>query len=1205
MKINNENFETFLFDNVESVKNRIAATKMNTLLKYLVFEPEITSITQEGNIVVKNVLDPVLNKSFLDYPLSTQNYKRIRREDFERFFIVTNTTLLKTTNEQFLKALLITMRNFTLDPEKVWNDRKIILKSFDDELNELKLNVQEHTKLSLEFERIPEIAYTTFETTNAQFTVDFGPTNMSMSELFNMIQVTKYVPYINMDNFYKIYFDFVPSREWTTLQTKNVILMKVDCEIQTELRSFKNPFKKFTNAAFTILENEGGPNQLIATMDMNVGYRNVQRKEFIRRVFASLNMKGTLNTAIKNIQEISIVGYCSFPNQTMFIPVFSDLIMNNLYFYPLIAINESIRASKTKLNIYLHMVGNGMDSTSLMMKTTEKPNMYGMANEGEKYIRSRIKTKTLKDVLNYQKMIARFFTLYNNEKNNISTVYKEFLPNFLKDENMLKKKITKNEMGLRSIAPELFLPNYSRKCLKRPTIISDNEALEYERTGEKQVMYFPYWGESKKHNYVCNHDTHPYPGLRDNQLENKETYPFLPCCYSKDQKKRKGSKYRHYYEREDLKKRHQQSQDLYITSKILPAGISGMLPKNIKDLFSLFESNPKYKFIRIGMNKTKHSLLECVLVAKNRYNSLDPKARGPLILAEKNKLAVEKYAMAAKQELYNESIEDIIQKILNDDMNAAEFVHLMEEAFDCNIFVFVSDDRQPNGELIIPKHTQAYFKMKPTKDTILIYQHEGSESDNAFRPQCELIARVDVDGGGVKKNTYLFNPNNEVIIKLWSIFRKLNRSFIFDTMMPSVSIKKMDVKSQIVDLYGKCRVINVYQKIGISSEIITIISDPIPPFAAVSAQQIYRASLKAIKLFADEMEIDFITQKVNNNKVREITATMSQGNINITFLSDDSGRLQNVPMVVVDDDEEGYKNIFKKANNIVTRFNLNKKLSRIIFQYLLYIFSIYINNIFKSPSGTPLQPQPLTENQLVQFVNDKIVVIPNYNYEYKNGIEIIHSSKFDLNSVFLDKNKLITTSTEMVKRLMFMLRLYQSNNFDKLIKYKNKTDIEDFYEDISDFDKKSFEILLDGSRAVDGLIESYKTQNTITKNVKPNEYYSYFFYNEYLAKTIYIAQNAQSLQIAINFVKFWHQYGYNPTATIISETIKIGGMSSDYVVDIYSYVSDKSITKIGDSNTLTTKNSTKTNQTSQYHIPGAVLAYLYNKQPTYTALMPL
>lgn len=1224
MIINNNVFETFLFDNVDSIKNRIAV-QMNTLVKYLIFDPEIKKVEDDTNITVTNILEPVLNKDTLIFPIDEideNKFKNIPREEFEKFFIFTNIDLnnqqtMLNQNESnesnkhrqnVLDMILLTLENITIDSVKWWKEeRNAFKKKYNDEFDKLKNDVEAHTQQSIEFQRITEIDYSNFETTNSQFTINFGPTNMTLAELFNNIQVTKYVPYVNMDKFFKIHYNFIPSSEWLELETKNVILMKVDCELLIELREFKDPHKKYTNAAFTILEEPGaeGPvNRLIATMDMNVGYRNVIRPDFIARVLDALgSAKGLIPSVQKSqIQELSIVGYFSYPFQTMLIPIWVDLAMNNEYFEKVVAINESLKASKSKPNIYLHMLGNGSDSISLVMKMTDRPNMYGMKHEGERYIRSRVKTKTFKDVIKYQKIISRLFTLYNNEKSDILSVYRSFIPNFEEETRRLRIPERTENLGLRAIAPDIFPPNYSRKCLKRPTIISKEKYEEYNQTKEKQTMRFPQNGESDPYYFACYHETHPFIGLRDNQLKNKVypfVYPYLPCCYSKDQQNREGSKYKHYFEGDELRKKHQQAQDLFVTNKILPPGVAGILPKNISNLFSsLIQTGPLCSFNRIGMNKTINSLLECVLVANNIIpRNVEPKQRAPLLEAERLKLATIQNAMSCKQELYNLSINEIIDQIKSTkyNLNATEFVHLMEEAFKCDIFIFESNNKDPNGSLIIPKHVQSYYKSKPRRQTIFIFQHTGSESDNAEYPQCELIVKKIINKQTQQKiEITSFSFEDPIVVKLWrDVFLKLNRSFIFNVMTPSFSLTnfhKLNINSQIIDIYGKCRVINA--STSNSNNFITMISDPIPPFAAISATVVYRASLVNIKIFADTIRAVFVRQRVNKeNKVREVNAIL--GNINVTFLSNDTARLHNVPIVY---DDEEYKNIFGKPDNIISRFTMNKRLAKIIFQYMLYIFSIYLNG----------EHQPLTEIELVDFVNKRIVIIPGYNFEKESDKQGGLSPKFNLNSAFVQNRntgpKLITTSKEMVRRLMYMLRLYQSNNFEKLVKYKDRINIDDFFEDVFDFEKKSFELLLDGSNSIKGLIESYHTKNTITKNIKHGEIYSYFFYNEHFDHIIFIAQNTDhlafergpdGLALAIAFVKFWYQYGYNPHKDILIESLKNNELNLNTAVNIYNYVNDRVINKIG-----------KSSENSNI-IPGAVLGYLLNGEPFYTALMPL
>ena len=137
---------------------------------------------------------------------------------------------------------------------------------------------------------------------------------------------------------------------------------------------------------------------------------------------------------ITRIDELSTEGFITYPNQTILIPVWAELCMNDPFFNKIVALNESIRASKIKLNAYTYVL-NTSDILSITMKETDKANMYGMEDEGSNYVRVRVKTKTIADSLKYQKILGRLFTLYNNQKDIILTKYRKYLgPKFLKNE---------------------------------------------------------------------------------------------------------------------------------------------------------------------------------------------------------------------------------------------------------------------------------------------------------------------------------------------------------------------------------------------------------------------------------------------------------------------------------------------------------------------------------------------------------------------------------------------------------------------------------------------------------------------------------------------------------------------------------------------------------------------------------------------------
>ncbi len=62
---------------------------------------------------------------------------------------------------------------------------------------------------------------------------------------------------------------------------------------------------------------------------------------------------------------------------------------------------------------------------------------------------------------------------------------------------------------------------------------------------------------------------HPYPGLKPNDLANKDTFKYLPCCYKTNPEHKRGSPYGNYYKGEALTK-DMTDHELYKTPRIVP-----------------------------------------------------------------------------------------------------------------------------------------------------------------------------------------------------------------------------------------------------------------------------------------------------------------------------------------------------------------------------------------------------------------------------------------------------------------------------------------------------------------------------------------------------------------------------------------------------------------------------------------------------------
>jgi hypothetical protein len=1078
--INNNRFETFVFDSVDSIKERIAVTLFNAVpVKFLAFTPNIISTTQHDiNFIVENMAS-FFTKQGLTFPIHV--YERFKdamtREDAERIFISTNLTLEKSleTDERVTSTLLSSMKGLETitHPEDVWRSREKFRSDNQLARAELSEKVASHTRMAEEFQSIPAVRYSPLEPAHIQFSIVFKPSNnITINDLFNRMKLTKFVPYINFGTLFKIKYGFVVNPEWLELEAEGVIILKASSEIDAEMRGLKDEYRKYTSVAFAVLQN-GANSQIVATVDLSIGARNVDKAELTSRVLECASIP---RSEIERIEDTAWTGYYSIRDQTLLIPVWTELSMNNAYFNSIVAVDEFVRASKTKQNVYTHFTGS-KDTASIAMQSNERNKFF---------VRVRVKSYSKAAAGVCQEVLGRFFTLYNNEKDRVLHEYREYIGDFMRDEERKIAHVSKADGGerLKSIAPDLFIPSYSRKCLNRPTIISDALADEYEQTKQHEIMRYPIFGEGTTRNYICEHDTHPFPGLRNNDLENKVQYPYLPCCYTKDQKTKAGSKYMKYFDKLSVGRKKtvcKQRPDLFFTDKILDSNMPGVLPTKIKRLFSLIQADVNYCFVRIGSRNSPTSALEAVLRGLNKSTDPDNVRR------TFDRITTTEYAMAAKQELFNDDVETII-KYMHDNIKPQVFVHAIEELFNVDIFLFSADS------MLIPPHAaNLYAKSVPTRKVLLLYQHKRDE--DAGHNQCEIIARVKTADEKHLDREYLFTPGDPAVGELWSVFERMTRAVSLRDRAPVRQIqfaRRPTVKSQSVDMNGKCRLLNV----EFANTTVSFACDPIAPFAAPPATGINRIARRdVIEQFAHTFGIQLVDQIHAHGSVREVDAVMC-GTHKITFLVD---MKQELPIPINRDREPRYMHLFNEEEDIVGTFRRRGKLAKMVYQYALFVLSMYLFDNGKQG--------PLDDAELVQFMKTRTVVIPGYEYD---GAVF---STFRRSSQFISNNKLVLSSYEMLKRILFMIRLYQHTHFQTLLDYRLKTNVDDYFESISDYDHVPNGVLVDGEETVRTLMTQITQRHCITDHVTEGTA-PYFFQNSVLDNTLYLARNFKTLEEA-------------------------------------------------------------------------------------------
>lgn len=1178
VRFNDIEFQVYDLDTKQSIMNRQAGV-MNTLSSYLFFPdgiPDIQKLRQDINIVVEDLFSIIAgyNGEF------SYLYKQIKdklidqhlnlRVDILNPYIAYN-IMLEGVPEDFRGAVLLQIETDIiktklfegrLEIESIWENREDIKNSRRLVVNNNKKQVELQLQLFSQFENIINgIPYTDFQLEKVKFNLVLDLKDISLLEIFNNVKLDTTVPFATVSNFYKILKDFIPPSDWSISVDDGIIFKVLEKVNTTNIK-----FSDFTDA-LVLIEGELGNEIVRASLDLSTSGNNLSREDFIQRFLNILSGLGQVK--VKSVEENQVNGVFYFPNHSLNKYVLSDLIMNNPLFSSMMSVDESDKASKKKPSIYVHfnhpMLGHVtanitekiMEKNDISMRGKNK-NLFPL---NERYIRVKVsKADNIEAVNKFQSLLSRLFVVYGNELNTMIAFYRKFIPTFGDIEPI--PVIPVKKVVLKDVAPEIFLPNYSRKCLNRPTIIGDEAVAEAEAEG-KQVMVFPNLGEaSQPRNYICEHPDHPFPGLRDNPLANADEFPYIPCCYAKNQELRQGSRYRHYYYGEDLPGKGLSQQDLYTTNKFVPNNIFGTLPQNINKMFEVTDLEETYVYVRKGVFRNKSSFLNCILEAMNDDTNIlnidDEDERESKLIEIRKELATEALAAACRQEMYDFTISEIMEAIKNPDvyLDPKLFIHLLELKYNCEIFLFTRNTI--NGEMTLPRHLQTYYKMKQETKCIFIFEHIGSEADHADYPQCELIVRWKV--GDVDDVTYNFEPTLPMVVNVKEVYYQLRTSYALNVRIPDTEfpwISDAIIKSQRCDSYGKTRTLNIIY----DNQPMTLLTNPIQPVNIIETNSniVMKIDVPRAIAFASEAGMIVSKQVTVGGIVKELSGFI--GNVIISIPVEDYEPIEGIP------EFEGGLNYSENYISVVDQYNQNKKLARYIVEYIYWLYSRFLNE-----EGI----DNMTTESMLEFERKYIRV--DKDFIYGNV-----PKTFSMNSGLMSGNRLIVKSEETLKRLFYVLRLAAVRYGSKILKYHTRNVIEGYYIDITDFDQYSFQVVLEGDQSVSNWIQERKIIHNI-RNEVVSILMPYFFQNDLVGTQIYLAQNVDSHLKAIAISEIWNRLGYNP-----GEEVKD---AEPVEFTLYSYVNPKTIEKY-----------LVAGPESSFEIQ--MLGYKINGETMFTVLLPL
>lgn len=1136
--INNKKFEVYKLDTVNSILTRIAS-RFNSIKTFLYFPSGIPSIKDfnetDINIIVEDIFNVIKDENTGNFSELYNSIKdKLEQQDipfttileiymiFNISFSTIETIPDPDDRKSYLFYLLDKLKNEissitkeSIDLTSIYNStNKSYYKSM---LEKTKEEAEKKEYEFTEFQNIKGIPYEPFELEGIIFEIDLNTKTLSLLEIFNNLKLTDFTPFVSCSNFYKIRKEFIPPLEWGINDEKLVIKILQKEEFAYNITDYTD----FTIQTITDI-NSPDFNRIKAVLNYNI-INNIPKEQIITRFTDTIEDNRDI---IGKIEEKGINGVFYFPNQKLNKYVFSDLVLNDPEFSSYINIDETVISQKPTVYIYFYTEELGEIKAYMTEKLVDKkdPNIRNKTNfiDNSYYVRVKVsKAKDTKSIEEFQGILSKLFINYNNKYDNILEIYEKFIPlnelEINRNAHQSKKVLNIRDKNARNIlAPEIFLPNYTSFCGKPPIIIP-NEDEELELSKGKQVLTFPKDDTegSYPRKYICEHKKFPYPGLRINTLNNSDKFKYLPCCFENTQQDK--PEYRNYYFGDEIIDTTVE-QYIITSNKFLKFKQIGRLPKNINRFFELVDEDKNYEYFRIGMNKNKSTFLSCVLFA---LGLLPDEDETKLINTRKN-LATIDLASSVKQEMFDYPLNDIIVKIKNENeyFNPNYFIHLLELKYNCNIILFKRDDNNIDGTLTIPRHIKGYFKTNNVFDKcIFIYEHSGIDSDNTKFPHCELICRWNKAG---KKDDleYSFVRDSSITKNALKIYSSYNEFFVLYKQINFIDFSiNSKIISQTIDFYGKTRLLNIEHK----GNNITLFTSPLQPFAVKDdiIFEIYKQTIEIAQEFAESNNA--IKIKIKNNILK-----CKIGNVKVKIPLKDS----DITSV-----SEYY--------SIITEYNKYKKLARYILQYFYWLFSKYLKN-------KNIEYQDNILNDILDgFIKDNITV--DENFKYGNVVKL-----FIINNNLFKGDKLVLKNEDSINRLKYLLKIEMVRDPNKLLSYCSRQSIENYYQDISDFDTFSFQIIIHGDDAITKFIQSnlqdeiqYKLYDSVLKET----IYPYFFRNSLIDNKIYLAQNTLSIKQAFKIYELWknnkYNYGFNSQDSIYSYGFMFYAYKDNKLIDSY------------------------------------------------------
>ena len=910
-------------------------------------------------------------------------------------------------------------------------------------INKRKAKSYEATIRAINDMPLPEIP--PLQKRESLLTVTVNQKYDSIESFFAQLECSLYKPVATCSSIFKIYDRVELPEYWKSydyyLAQPNSVAMNV--YIQTKQPSEIIQEKDYVLCTVSLNDDK---NIQIQYFDLMFP---VDSKEIVRRILS-------VEKVLKEEEE-EIKGNYIFPCTSFHTLVVSDMIMNDPMFSSFMTVDESRYAYKKKggLSLRVFLAEEEINCTLTSLNRSQNEDyvrmipVYRLPQNGN-FIRLYVKhARNIKILPVFINLFARLLTYYHTKVGEIVAVYKKYNCNVL---SQIVSPDCVQPGGIKVSDLEIYTNSYNRQCQHMPSVIGINVSREKEEkldANQTSKMTFPLYNNSlidnniPKHTYSCEKSEdekdkeYKHIGLQVNKLENKDTYPYVPCCFKSPQnEKNSGLKlYMDEVAPRVIEKKVQQTVRMKKGFVGPNEDDTGILPKNLERLFLSMEEKTNYEYMRQGVFDTKYSFLECVhTAAKNRK----PTQQDLLSIYDKLCNLDESEFAVASQEHPGYQPHEIRELFRTTSyLDPKKWVTFLEKQYTLKIIIFSSKRGEDQAGLIFPEHSMAYLQYKhpnPSQQTnVCVYEHYGVDMFGPY-PRCELIVYFDEKNNKFRRligDTKISKYQQDSLVQ-FSYDQSLRR--ITNIANITIPFKDDIIESQFIDSYGKTRAL----RINDSRNRFIILTSPLPPLnkPIIPSHELYQNN--NISKLVDLLQHYSLTPSSYylNSKMLELTCTNNQVMYTIKVTRGEKISLDDVPS----QPKPTYPSVshqitLNDSNQKVSKYFTERRLALCMTEYFIYFYSVYSRNA-----------DDLNDiNHLKRFMTN-VVIKEDTLYDIPETPEI---SMANLRRYkFVGGDQFFVSNQETRRRLLYVLRNRLASQYEMVRDYHLQLEMRNFYGDL-------------------------------------------------------------------------------------------------------------------------------------------------------------